>query len=43
MPWKLIGDYKKMKKLGDTLGKIKKFFQRKPNVPKVTTGKGGKV
>ena len=43
MPWKLIGDYKKMKKLGDTLGKIKKFFQRKPKVPKVTTGKGGKV
>ena len=32
-----------MKKLGDTLGKIKKFFQRKPKVPKVTTGKGGKV
>ena len=43
MPWKLVGDYKKMKKLGDTLNKIKKFFQRKPNVPKVTTGKGGKV
>ena len=43
MPWKLVGDYKKMKKLGDTLGKIKKFFQRKPNVPKVTQGKGGKV
>ena len=41
MPWKLVGDYKKMKKLGDTLNKIKKFFQRKPNVPKVTTGKGG--
>jgi len=43
MPWKLVGDYKKMKKLGDTLNKIKKFFQRKPKVPKVTTGKGGKV
>ena len=34
MPWKLVGDYKKMKKLGDTLRKIKNFFQRKPNIPK---------
>ena len=36
MPWKLVGDYKKMKKLGDTLRKIKNFFQRKPNLPKPT-------
>ena len=43
MPWKLVGDYKKMKKLGDILKKIKNFFQRKPNVPKVTRGKGGKI
>ena len=34
MPWKLVGDYKKMKKLGDTLRKIKNFFQRKPNIPR---------
>ena len=41
MPWKLVGDYKKMKKLGDTLKKIKNFFQRKPNIPRTRVTRSG--
>ena len=41
MPWKLVGDVKMMKRLGQILKQIKNVFKVKG--PKVTKGQGGKV
>ncbi len=41
MPWKLVGDVKMMKRLGQILKQVKNVFNVKG--PKVTKGQGGKV